>query len=181
MRVYFAGAYNEGKTTLARKVSDRYNLSLLPEVARIVKEEWELPFPEIRKDVELVNKFQEEVFHRQFQAEKTMQTDFVSSRCIDNIVFLSKFGSSLSVLADTPVFKDYVTWLKTGIVFFVIPHKELMKDDGVRDTDYGQCVELSGAVRLTLELLGVKYIPIHPVTEKDRELLIFSILDLVKK
>ena len=180
MRVYLAGAYSEGKTSLARRIQSRYGITLIPEVARTLLAEWEhKTFDTIRREVELVNKFQLEVFDRQFKLEKQIKDNFVSSRCIDNTIFLGKYGTALGELASSQKFKEYVEWLKDGTIFYVTPHKELIQDDGIRDTNYLQAVELSGAVRQTLELLGLKYITIDSLLAKDREEIIFRILDYV--
>src|SRR5258708_15171086 len=70
MKIYYVGSQSSGKTTLARYTSDKYKLPLLPESARLVLSELELQIDSLRADIDLVNKFQTQVFYRQIAEEK---------------------------------------------------------------------------------------------------------------
>ena len=77
MRIYFIGAHSTGKTTMARYVSEKTGFPLLPEVARMVLAERELSMETLRSDLDVVDSFQQEIFHRQMQTEQDLD-DFVS-------------------------------------------------------------------------------------------------------
>ncbi|MHC4378576.1 MAG: AAA family ATPase, partial [Planctomycetota bacterium] len=61
-RIYLVGAHSTGKTTLARWVRDRFGLPMISEVARGVLAEMEAQLDALRSDVELVNRYQRQVF-----------------------------------------------------------------------------------------------------------------------
>ncbi len=81
-RVYMVGAHATGKTTLARWVRDQYGLPMIAEVARGVLAEMEAQLDALRTDVDLVNRYQAQVYLRQIQAEKRVDGPFVSDRAI---------------------------------------------------------------------------------------------------
>ena len=68
-RIYLVGAHSTGKTTLARWIRDRYGIPMISEVARGVLAEMEAQVDRLRADVDLVNRYQAEVFLRQARAE----------------------------------------------------------------------------------------------------------------
>ena len=57
MRIYLSAAHSSGKTTLARYISNKYKLPLLPEVARMVASERELQIDALRCDMDLVDSY----------------------------------------------------------------------------------------------------------------------------
>ena len=83
-RIYLVGAHSTGKTTLARWVRDAYGLPMISEVARGVLAEMEEQLDSIRSNIDVVNRYQREVFHRQLAAEMDQQGSFVSDRAFCN-------------------------------------------------------------------------------------------------
>ncbi len=184
MRINLAGAYSEGKTTLRNSIAKRYNLTNIPEQPRVIAAEMEIEsLAKFRFDTSKVTELQLDILDRQFAAEKMAGDNFVSCRCIDCIAFLAHFGArgSLDRLRAGALYQKYVEWLRGAVIFYILPHKELMHNDGFRDTNYEQALFISGSVRMIFEMEGLDYIPVHPVSMADREKLVFSYLDLVKE
>jgi predicted ATPase len=184
MKINLAGAYSEGKTTIKDSIARRYNLISIPEQPRLLAAEKEIEsLAKFRSDTSRVTDFQLEIMQRQYNEEVNAEDNYVSCRCIDCIAFLAHFGSkgSLNTLRQTTLYKSYLSWLRNSIIFYILPHKELMYNDGFRDTNYEQAVFISGSVRMIFEMEGLNYIPVYPLTMADREKLIFSYLDLIKE
>jgi hypothetical protein len=106
VRITLLGSYSNGKTTLARKIAEKYCLTLIPEVARVILSEYETSLKELRKDVEQVNEFQKEVFLRQKSYEEQYKDNYVSSRGIDNIIFFAQYGNKLNELVESKEFRQ---------------------------------------------------------------------------
>ena len=60
-KIFLIGSHSTGKTTLARYISNKYNLPMLTEVARTVLAEMEVPLTRLRYDPELVDRYQNDV------------------------------------------------------------------------------------------------------------------------
>lgn len=186
MRVYFAGAFSEGKTTLKKRVSQVYGLKSIPEQIRLISVENEpnLSLEKVRSHTPDVDQLQIDTLKRQYDTELSYKDNFVSCRCIDNVAFLSFFGTKgmLWEVRQSPTYKNYVEWLRdrSVTIFYVLPHRKLISNDGFRDTDWELALQISGAVRMVLDLEGLNYIPVHPLVAADREKIIFNYLDAVK-
>lgn len=184
MRINLAGAYSEGKTTLRNSIAKRYNLTSIPEQPRVLAAEREIgSLAKFRYDTAKVTELQHEIFKRQYEAEVQAKDNYVSCRCIDSLAFLANFGSKNSVFEFTNnrLYIDYRDWLRNSIIFYILPHKELMHNDGFRDTDFNTAQLISGSVRMIFEMEGLNYIPIHPLAMADREKIVFNYLDLIKQ
>ena len=70
-RIYLVGAHSTGKTTLARWIRDRYGLPMISEVARGVLAEMEDQLENIRSDLDVVDRYQRQVFERQLNTSAT--------------------------------------------------------------------------------------------------------------
>src|SRR4030095_16587536 len=132
MRIYFVGAHATGKTTMTRYVSRRFGLPMITEVARAVLAELETSLDSLRTDMDLVAEYQRRVFERQVQVEKSQPTTFVSDRAFDNLAYAAEHTLILADLLASESFKGYMEWVAQGVVFYLRPHRELLKDDGVR-------------------------------------------------
>ena len=128
MRIYFVGSHATGKTTLCRYVSRRYGLPMITEVARGVLAEMETNFDALRCDIERVAEYQERVFARQVAIEKLHDGKFVSDRAFDNLAYAAEHATTVADLMSDQRFKDYMSWVSQGIVFFLRPHPSLLKE-----------------------------------------------------
>ena len=178
-RVYLVGSHATGKTTLARWIRDRYGLPMIAEVARGVLAEMEAKLEALRADVDLVNRYQAEVFVRQVEAEQRVDGSFVSDRAFCNLAYAAHHSTILAEVFRDPRFHTYMESVRSGIVFFLRPHKELVTDDGVRaGLAWEEVVRIDGMVKLLLEMFAVPYIPLESLSMQERVRCIERVLDL---
>ena len=179
LRIYMVGAHATGKTTLARWVRDAYRVPMIAEVARGVLAEMEAKLESLRADVELVNRYQAEVFVRQVEAEQRVEGSFVSDRAFCNLAYAAHHSTILADVFRDPRFASYMESVRSGIVFFLRPHKELIADDGVRaGLAWEEVVRIDGMVKLLLEMFAVPYIPVESLSMQERVRGIERVLDL---
>lgn len=173
MRIYFIGSHATGKTTLCRYVSKRYGLPMITEVARGVLAEMETSFDTLRTDVDLVGEYQERVFARQVASERLIAErhdgKFVSDRAFDNLAYAAEHTTTVATLMGDQRFRDYMTWVSQGTVFFLRPHPSLLKEDGVRaGVSWDSVVRIDGMIKLLLEQHRVQYLPVESVSMQER-------------
>jgi len=169
MRIYFVGAHATGKTTLTRYVSRRYGLPMITEVARAVLAELETTLDALRTDVDLVAEYQRRVFERQVQVEKLQGTGFVSDRAFDNLAYAAEHTLIFGDLFNGEMFKSYMEWVAQGIVFFLRPQRDLLKDDGVRaGVTWDSVLRIDGMIKLMLEQSRIPYLPIESASMQER-------------
>jgi len=179
-RVYLVGAHSTGKTTLARWVRDTYGLPMISEVARGVLAEMEARLDSLRSDIGLVDRYQKEVFLRQLEAEARMDGAFVSDRAFCNLAYAAHHSTILSQIATDARLASYMESVRSGLVFFVRPHRELLSDDGVRaGVEWEEVLRIDGMVKLLLEMFAVPYIPLESLSMQERVRAIQRVLDLV--
>ncbi len=178
-RIYLVGAHSTGKTTLARWIRDRYGLPMISEVARGVLAEMEARLDALRTDLELVDRYQREVFERQIQAEAEQRGAFVSDRAFCNLAYAAHHSTILADIFRDRRLADYMAWVRSGIVFFLRPHRELVTADGVRaGLEWEEVVRIDGMVKLLLEMFDVPYIPVESLSMQERVRLVERVLDL---
>jgi nicotinamide riboside kinase len=169
VRIYFVGSHATGKTTLCRYVSGRYGLPMISEVARAVLAEMETDLDALRTDMDLVAEYQERVFARQVAVEKASDGRFVSDRAFDNLAYVAEHTTNACAMMNDQRFRDYMSWVSQGVVFFLRPHQSLLKDDGVRaGVSWDSVLRIDGMVKLMLEQHGIGYLPIESVSMQER-------------
>jgi predicted ATPase len=169
MRIYFVGAHATGKTTMTRYVSRRYGLPMITEVARAVLAELETSLDALRTDMDLVAEYQRRVFERQVQVEKLQSSAFVSDRAFDNLAYAAEHTLILGDLLAGESFKSYMEWVAQGMVFFLRPHRDLLKEDGVRaGVTWDSVLRIDGMIKLMLEQSRIPYLPIESVAMQER-------------
>ena len=179
MRIYLVGAHATGKTTVARWVRDRYGIPMIAEVARGVLAEMEAQLDSLRTDIALVNRYQAEVFARQIAAEHKVEGPFVSDRAFCNLAYAAHHSTILGEVFRDRRLADYMAWVRQGVVFFLRPHRDLVRADGVRaGLEWEEVVRIDGMVKLLLELFDVPYIPVESLSMQERVRLVERVLDL---
>ncbi|MBM3975491.1 MAG: hypothetical protein FJ299_00700 [Planctomycetes bacterium] len=179
LRIYLVGAHSTGKTTLARWVRDNYQVPMISEVARGVLAEMEAKLEVLRSDIDLVNRYQVEVFRRQIEAEEQYKGSFVSDRAFCNLAYAAHHATILGEIATDPLLRRYMQSVQSGIVFFVRPHRELLTQDGVRaSVEWEEVVRIDGMVKLLLEMFSIPYIPMGSLSMQERVRLIERVLAL---
>jgi predicted ATPase len=178
-RIYLVGAHSTGKTTLARWVRDTYGLPMISEVARGVLAEMEARLDSLRTDVELVNRYQREVFERQIEAEAQQAGAFVSDRAFCNLAYAAQHSTILADIARDMRLADYMESVRGGVVFYLRPHRELLAQDGVRaGVEWEEVLRIDGMVKMLLEMFGVSYIPVESLPMQERIRLVENVLKL---
>jgi nicotinamide riboside kinase len=179
LRIYLVGAHATGKTTLARWVRDTYGLPMISEVARGVLAEMEAQLAGIRTNIQLIDRYQAEVFERQIEAEAAQPGSFVSDRAFCNLAYAAHHATILGNVAGDPRLAGYMQSVRAGLVFFLRPHRELVVEDGVRaGLAWEEVVRIDGMVKLLLEMFRVPYIPVESLSMQERVRLLERVLDL---
>jgi nicotinamide riboside kinase len=182
MRIYFIGAHSTGKTTIARHTAKRLGLPLITEVARGVLAELELSLDTLRTDIDTVTRYQREVLLRQIATEQRYPGGFVSDRAFDNIAYAAHHTLSTREFMSSEIFTDYIESLRAGIIFFVRPHKDLLKVDGVRAAvAWEEVLVIDGMVKFMLEMYDMKYIPLSCMNMQERVRTVDTIVDLHRR
>jgi nicotinamide riboside kinase len=179
MKIYFSGSHSSGKSTIARYTANKYNLPLLPEIARMVLAEQELQVDALRSDINAVNDYQSAVFARQIEEEKKHQS-FVSDRClIDAVVYATQHSAIGANLIQSPEFKTYIDELHSNILFFVRPSKATLKNDGVREhLTWDGIVAIDAMIKFVLEINSIRYFQINTDSMQERIRLVDAVLSL---
>lgn len=152
---------------------------MIAEVARAVLAEMEENLQSLRTDISLVNRYQLEVFARQIEAEHKVGGPFVSDRAFCNLAYAAHHSTILGEVFRDARLRDYMAWVRSGIVFFLRPHRELVVADGVRaGLDWEEVVRIDGMVKLLLEMFDVPYIPVEPLSMQERVRLVERVLGL---
>lgn len=179
LRIYLVGAHATGKTTLARYIRDRYGIPMISEVARGVLAEMEARLDSLRSDIGLVNHYQQQVFERQLEAESMQEGSFVSDRAFCNLAYAGQHSTILGRIATDPRLAQYMESVRSGLVLYLRPHKELVVADGVRaGLEWEEVVRIDGMVKLLLEMFSVPYIPVESLSMQERVRTIESLLSL---
>ncbi|MEO6708323.1 MAG: AAA family ATPase, partial [Planctomycetota bacterium] len=166
-------------TTLARWVRDAYGLPMISEVARGVLAEMEAQLAGIRTNIELIDRYQAEVFERQIEAEAAQSGSFVSDRAFCNLAYAAHHATILGQIAGDARLAGYMQSVRAGLVFFLRPHRELVIEDGVRaGLAWEEVVRIDGMVKLLLEMFRVPYIPVESLSMQERVRLLERVLDL---
>ncbi|MEO6708417.1 MAG: AAA family ATPase [Planctomycetota bacterium] len=179
VRIYLVGSHSTGKTTLARWIRDRYGLPMISEVARGVLAEMESRLESIRSNLEVVDRYQMQVFERQIAAEREQPASFVSDRAFCNLAYAAQHSTVLAKLCAQASFSEYMASVRSGIVFFLRPHRELLAEDGVRaSVAWEEVLRIDGMVKLLLEMHAVPYVPCESLSMQERVRLVESVLTL---
>ena len=178
-RIYLVGAHSTGKTTLARWIRNTYGIPMITEVARGVLAEMEARLESLRSDLGLVNEYQRAVFERQIEIESAQTGSFVSDRAFCNLAYAGQHGTILPDVFGDDRLSRYMETVRSGVVFFLRPHRALMAEDGTRESpDWDEVVRIDGMVKLLLEMFGVPYIPVASLAMQERVRLIERVLHL---
>jgi hypothetical protein len=122
--------------------------------------------------MERVGDYQRRVFERQIAIERMQDKGFVSDRAFDNLAYAAEHAMVLGdIMAEDSGIevRSYMEWVCNGLVFFVRPHRSLLKEDGVRaGVDWDSVVRIDGMVKLLLEQFRIRYLPIDTPSMQER-------------
>lgn len=179
MKVYFSGAHSTGKSTLARYVSQKYELPMISEAARMVLSEQELQIDSLRYDLDTVDRYQQQVFNRQL-VEEQKNSSFVSDRsAIDILAYSAQHARILPSLINSKEMQGYISILQEPdvFIFFVKPSKVTLKADGVRETiNWEGIVEIDAMIKFMLKMWDLPHYQINMDNMQERVQLIDTVL-----
>ena len=165
--------------TPARSCRVRHGLPTIAGFARGVLAEMEERLDQMRSNLEVVDRYQAQVFERQLEAEAAQLGSFVSDRAFCNLAYAAHHSTILSNLAQDPRLGEYMASVREGLVFFIRPHRELLAEDGVRaGLAWEDVLRIDGMVKLLLELFAIPYIPVESLAMQERVRLVESVLAL---
>ena len=169
--------HSSGKSTLARWISEAYNLPLVTEVVRSVIAEREINLDMMLSDLALAMDIQEEIARRQLQSEEEAGPRFVSDRAFDNLAYAANHTiGAHKILASMET--DYFPRMKDALLFFVRPHKELLTHDGVRNNlHWEEIVRIDGMIKLILGLNNLSYVSIDSINMVDRARTVSAVIE----
>lgn len=183
MKIYCIGSHSSGKSTLVRYISNKYNLPIILETARMILSENELQIDELRCDLNVADKYQKDVFNRQI-LEEQKHASFVSDRSlIDILAYTASYTRILPELLKRPELRLYLDSLKLPdtILFFVKPSKATLHQDGVREVlNWDGIVSIDAQIKLFLEMFEIRYFQINTDSMQERCRIIDGILSLIK-
>jgi nicotinamide riboside kinase len=182
MKVYFVGSHSTGKTTCARYISEKYQLPMITEVARMILSEKEQQIDSMRYDLDLVDEYQQQIFSRQL-AEESKYDTFVSDRSFDHLAYAAQHTRILSKLIHSTELHTYLETLHSpdSFIFFVRPSKATLKDDGVRESlTWDGVISIDSKIHLLLEMFSLRYFQINTDNMQERVRLMESVLSLAK-
>jgi nicotinamide riboside kinase len=182
MKIYTVGSASTGKTSLAKYISEKYNLPLITEAARQILAEREWSIDSLRADLQKVNQYQREVFYRQLQEEKKYEgQNFISDRGFDFLCYTLQFSRIGPEILATKEWQEYLESLKKDnvLILFIRPHKSLVKKDGVRENlSWKASVAIDAMTKMLLQMFSLKYFQIDCVSMQERTNLADNIIDL---
>lgn len=183
MKIYFSGAHSVGKSTLVKYVSNKYQIPIISETARMVLSEQELQIDSLRANIEIANSYQQQVFDRQLEEENNLKnSDFVSDRsAVDVLAYSAQYSRILPELMSSPQLPPYIASLKLpGVfLFFVRPSPITLKQDGVREIlDWDGVVSIDAMIKFMLCMWSLPYFQINMDNMQERCNFIDNVLSL---
>lgn len=153
MRITITGASGTGKSTLAELLSDRLQLPLIPELARVICQEkgfsriGEIPDQE---------QFKLEVLLRQIEAERKLEAFIADRSVLDCWILWQRWNICSAMTYDTEKIYDLTRAHVPGYTHVVyIPPLIQPVEDGFRWTDPDYTKQVDRIVRMTLYELGL--------------------------
>jgi predicted ATPase len=147
----------------------------------MVLSEKELQVDALRYNMDLVDEYQSEVFHRQL-LEEAKYSSFVSDRsAIDTLAYAGQHSRILPKLLREPQLDPYLASLRASdaIIFFVRPTKATLSQDGVRESiTFEGVVAIDAQIKLLYEMYGIRYFQVSADSMQERVKLIESVLSL---
>lgn len=180
MRIYFIRAHSCGKSTLARYCSEKYQLPMIPEVARAILAEKELHIESLRTDISLVNSYQKDIFYRQI-LEEAKYTNFISDRSFDSLAYSVQHATNFNELMNSKELNQYIESLKKSDVriFYIRPSKATLKNDGVRENIvWDGIISIDAIIKTLLQCFELKHFQINTDNMQERIQFIDAILSL---
>lgn len=185
MRIAVVGTHGVGKTTLAKWISEEYQIPLLSEQAgHLLKTDF--PFFETERDFEVFKQFQETVLDNQIKEESDNWSGFVADRSIlDSLAY---------VHVRTLIERDFGNWLEDyrhrivksmigryDVLFFVRYHEDFLgSDPEIRNMNPVFMQEIDRFLHYTLlrsNKTWLNWVEISSNVQKERREIVKEFLD----
>jgi len=161
-RILITGSHGTGKTTLAKRLSEELSIPLLPEIARMAKEEsFELNTPSI--DTQLWILFKQLNFEESFYS-----SSFICDRSFDNIIYTEYFNIlHPKVLKQMKEFFAIRTERKFDVIIFLRPVIPLVGDEA-RSADKDYQLAIDRLFKRYLDEYHLNYLELKSTTLENR-------------
>lgn len=167
VKVAISGSDGTGKTTLVNEISKRFNVPIVPEFARDVAEEMNIP-DLAGMSPSLAYSFQLEVMDRKIKEEQKHES-FIADRCTaDNLAYYTRQCSRDLPDAANSHYVDMCleNLKKYDKIFLLMPNSIPLCDDGFRSTKKYHLYGIYCLIRGILEDAKAKY---EVIQESDME------------
>ena len=113
------------------------------------------------------------------ESERKVQGPFVSDRAFCNLAYAAHHSTILAEVFRDQRLAEYMTTVRDGLVFFLRPHRDLIRADGVRaGLEWEEVVRIDGIVKCLLEMFDVPYIPVESLSMQERVRLVDRVVQL---
>lgn len=149
-KIGITGSHGTGKTTLAKKFSEEFNLPLISEVAR----KYDIP----NTNIEAYCKIQKRLLFNQIEKEAEYQS-FVSDRTtIDNLAYWITLCSANALESDNRI---YISETRQHIItydkIYYVPIRFEIKDDNFRFVSKSFQQTIDDVIRTILLVWNIEY------------------------
>jgi len=171
MKICFIGSHGVGKTTIAKEIACRLNLTYVPETAIYVKNKYDLPlFPHCTEET------QKAIFLKQLKNELLIRSGVFDRSLLDVLAY-----SIHQNLFDDKILCSMVNITREMIkrfdyIFLVTRFKDAIDKTRYRDNDFKKHMEIEHLMEHLLTCFDLKYYLIFEKNLSDR---ILTILDLI--
>ena len=171
MKICFTGSHGVGKTTIAKEISNRLNLSYVPETAVYVKNKYDLPlFPYCTAKTQIT------IFLKQLENELLIKNG-IFDRCLLDVIAYSIHQN---------LFNDKILCMmidmskkmakKFDYIFLVTRYKDVIDKTCYRDDDLKKHMEIEHLIEHLLMHFDLRYYLIYEKPLSDRIEKVISIL-----
>jgi len=99
-----------------------------------------------------------------------------------NIYFVGAHTDRLATLLRQPQTLEYLNKLREHLVVFVRPHKELLAEDGVRETPkWDEVLRIDGMIQLLLAQFEIPHIILDALSMADRTRTLSCVINQIWK
>jgi nicotinamide riboside kinase len=172
MHIHFIGAQITGKSYMVKAIGKRWCCETRAETAREELIRMGVDLDILRKDLDLMNEYQWNIFYNQRKKEFEAPEWCVFDRCaLDNVAYAAEYAEMVADLVDSEDFKNYLKYIRKATLFFLRPQKSFLSkaDDGTRkNLSWDSVMRIDGMIKFILEVYRVPYHLISTPSMQER-------------